>query len=298
VELRQLRYFIAVAEELNFHRAAERVNISQPPLSRQVALLENELGAELFVRAHHRVQLTEAGRVFLAHARMVIAAAQTAVDAAGRAVRGEVGTLTVGFVGSAIYSCIPRILPAFRERYPDVHLTLNAMSTTAQIEALRKQQLDIGLLRHAVRGRGLATEFLLRERFVVALPATHPMARRRVIALRSLADERFVMFQREDGPGPYTEILDLCRRENFTPRVVQEAGPMTIHGLVASGLGIAIVPEGTRCIHFENVVYRRLADAHAQTEFRLIWRRDNESTTVANFVQLAKEAMVGGAPPA
>jgi DNA-binding transcriptional LysR family regulator len=292
MELRQLRYFVAVAEELSFSRAAARVHISQPPLSRQVRLLEEGLGVQLLERDKHHVRLTEAGTVFLQHAQALLADAQSAALSAQRAARGEVGRLVIGFIGSAIYSCLPRVLRSFRESYPDVELVPTPLTISQQLDALRTKQIDAGFVRQPVQAEGIETVRLLREPYMVALPSGHRLAQEQTISLRALNSERFIIFRREEGPGAYNAIMQLCRRSGFTPSIAQEAGPMTtVIGLVGSGIGVAIVPASTQSIRIDEVVYRPLGGRRpAFTEFALALRKTGRSMALTRFVEIARQA--------
>jgi DNA-binding transcriptional LysR family regulator len=287
MNLRQLGYFVAVAEELSFSRAATRVHISQPPLSRQVARLEGELGVRLLHRTTHEVTLTEAGQAFLAEARQMLSLATRAGHAARRAARGETGHLRVGFIGSALYSSLPQLLRQFRQRYPEVELSLMQLTIAKQADALRNREIDLGIIRQYLSDDTLAMRRLVREPFVVALPLDHPLAKRKKIMLQSLAEEDFVVFSREDAPVVYQQMLQMCERAGYRPRIVQEARPMaTVVGLVAAGLGVAIVPESMQRINIEHVVYRTLGGTRACNEYVIAWHRENRSPALAGFMAL------------
>ncbi len=295
MELRHLRYFVAAAEELNFSRAARRVHISQPPLSRQIALLEREMGVRLFERGKHGVQLTRAGAVFLEDARGVLAGAGAAVSSAQRAARGEIGRLSVGFIASASYALLPHVLREFRLRYPDVKLVLRTLDITQQIDALQANRIDVGIVRMPISDSTLETALLMRERFVVALQRNHELARHGTLSLKSLANERFITSPRGDEVGFYNQgslILSMCQRVGFIPNVVQEVRPtQTMIGLVSAGIGIAIVPTSAQSIRIKGVVYRPLSDRHAITEFALAWRRADTSPILRAFSKIAAESI-------
>lgn len=233
MELRHLRYFVTVAEELHFGRAADRLQMAQPPLSQQIRQLEQELGVQLLYRTKRTVQLTESGRVFLQQARQILAQSEQAIEMAQRASRGEVGRLAIGFVGSATYSILPLALRTFRRRFPDVHLLLREMTTTEQIEALHDNQIQLGFVRSPLNDAELSVETILQESFVAVLPKDHVLASQDQVLLPSLANEPFVFFPRHLGTGFYDQIVDMCQQAGFTPHVAQEAIQMqTIVSLV------------------------------------------------------------------
>ena len=292
MELRHLRSFVVLAEELHFTRAARRLNLSQPPLSRQIALLEQTVGTLLFRRTKRHVELTPAGKAFLESTKTLLQNLDASVEEARRVARGEIGRLTVGMVGSAAYSVLPRIVRAFRERHPAVHLGFQSLTNTGQIEALHDGRIDVGLVRLPVRSDGIATHRLAAEAFIVALPSGHPAARPKTVSLRTLASEPFLIAPREAAVGYYDDIMALCGRAGFTPRVAHEASPFaTLIGLVGSGLGVAIVPASMEQIRLPEVVYRRLSDKAAKTTFALAVRDNERSPLVPRFVAIAREAL-------
>jgi DNA-binding transcriptional LysR family regulator len=289
VELRHLRYFVAVAEELHFHRAAARLHMSQPPLSQQIRALETELGVELLRRNRRRVDLTEAGSAFLGEAREILARVQHAGDLARRVARGEVGKLSVGFVGSAMYATLPEILRAFREEHPDVELQLRPFPTAPQLQALRDGRVDVGFLRPPVGSSGLEIETIQRETIVVALPRSHPLAHAASVGITQLQNETFVLLARTESPGVYDSLALTLSELAGNPRAVQEADDMqTLIGLVAAGIGVALVPISVSLLHRPGVVYRPLSGRAPTVELALAWRSGPLSPVVAAFLAVAR----------
>lgn len=239
IELRHLRYFVAVAEELHFGCAAARLNISQPPLSQQIQILEQQTGARLFARTNRSVSLTAAGKQFLADSRQILAQVDEAAARAARLHHGETGELRIGFTSSAPFiKAVSDTLSMFRQRLPDVHILTRETNTREQIVPLSEGALDLGLLRNTQLPDTLAWERVLREPLLAMVPANHPLARQPSVSLAALAREPFVFFDPHVGTGLYDDILGLLRRYGHTPKIAQEVGEaMTIIGLVAAGLG-------------------------------------------------------------
>jgi len=287
IELRHLRYFVAVAEELNFTRAAARLHMAQPPLSQQIRQLEEVLGVRLFDRTKHEVRLTDAGRAALAEARQTLAQAERVRIAARRVSEGVTGTLGVGFPGSFPHTTLPEILRAFRTKFPGVRLSLQECSTEEQLELLAAGKIDVGFVRLPVENapESLAVKPILREPLIVALPKKHPLARRTKVTLRALAEEPFILFPRHAAPGLYDQIEAICRRARFKPAVAQEATQIqTIVSLVSAGLGVAIVPRSMQTLHREHVVYRPLAGRSVMTEMAIAYEKDNPSMALKSFL--------------
>jgi DNA-binding transcriptional LysR family regulator len=290
MELRHLHYFIAVAEELHFSRAAERLCISQPPLSQQIRDLEDELGVKLFERTKRHVQLTEAGKVFLERSYLVLAQLEQAIEATQRIGRGEVGRLAIGFVDSATYTLLPDILRVFREQFPAIELRLHELTTAQQIHALHQNQIDVGVVRSAITEPGLSTECVLQESLVLALPQTHLLSAQVKVSVSTLADESFILFPAKLGPVFYEQIIQICQQAGFRPKVAQEAVQMqTIIGLVAAGLGIAFVPASLQNFHRSGVIYRPLQEQTPQTGLYLAWRQHDSSPVIRAFLSLAQK---------
>ncbi|EQA7361407.1 LysR substrate-binding domain-containing protein [Pseudomonas aeruginosa] len=290
MELRHLRYFIAVAEELHFGRAAERLGISQPPLSQQIQALEEEIGARLFERTNRRVELTDAGRLFLDESRQVLAQVNKAVLLARRAHLGELGELKIGFTSSAPFtSTIPSSIHAFRKAYPDVHLDLQEMSSRQVLKALLEESLQVGVIRPLALPDAVHWVELFREPLVAVLRADHPLAAGSEdgLAIAALAEEPFVFFPRSYGTGLYDQVIALTRQAGFSPRIAQEASEaMTIIGLVSAGLGVSILPASFRRTRVDGVVYRTLSDPEATTAVWLVRRQNEGSPLALSFIDL------------
>jgi DNA-binding transcriptional LysR family regulator len=288
VELRQLRYFVAVAEELHFRRAAERLHISQPPLSQQIRALEEELGFALLVRTRRRVELTPAGAAFLRDARALLTELDAAVATARRIDAGQTGRLRITFVGSALLSIVPGTVERFRRSRPGVELELHERATVDQLRAVRAGVADVGLVRPPIEDDGeLRTATVLRERTVAALPAGHPLAAARRLALRRLAAEPLVLFPRDQAPGFHDLLVDSLAGAGGVPRVIQYAPEMlTIIGLVAAGTGVSLVPESVQRLALDGVTYRPVAGA-PRSELVAITRAGDDSALVRAFVSEA-----------
>jgi DNA-binding transcriptional LysR family regulator len=295
MELRHLRYFVVLAEELHFGRAAQRLGISQPPLSQQILALERALDARLLERTNRRVELTEAGRVFLVEARATLDQAERAAAIVGRSQRGEVGELKIGFAPSAPFIApFMKTILAFRQTRPDIRLVLEELVTPQQIDALAERRLHIGFIRKPAfpdLPDQLAAVELYREPLAVVLRADHRLAARHqdgAALLKALASEPFVFFPRESGTSLYDQVVALCRKAGFRPRIEQEArANSTILGLVAAGLGASVLPASLQAIAVENVAYRALSAADAKSSIWLVHRRHDQSPASRAFVALA-----------
>jgi DNA-binding transcriptional LysR family regulator len=292
MELRHLRYFITVAEELHFGRAAQRLNMTQQPLSRQIRDLEIEIQVTLFHRTKRTVRLTEAGKVFLERSYLVLAQLEQAIAVTQQIGRGEVGRLAIGFVDSAMYTLLPEIVRVFREQFPAVELRLYELTTAQQIQALHHKQVDIGIVRSAISEAGLSVECFLPESLVLALPEIHPLSAQTQVSLSTLADELFILFPAKMGPVFYEQIITICQQAGFRPKVAQEAVQMqTIVGLVAAGLGIAIVPASLQNFHRSGVIYRPLQEQIPKTGLYLAWRQHDTSPVLSAFLSLTRSKL-------
>ncbi|WP_243382306.1 LysR substrate-binding domain-containing protein [Geothrix alkalitolerans] len=299
MELRLLRYFTVVAEELHFSRAAARLHMAQPPLSQQIKQLEQEIGVPLFARTRRHVELTEPGRQFLGSAREILAQVDHAVLQVQRAARGEVGEIAIGLVSSASYEdTLPRILRAYRERHPDVAITLHELSSGEQVAALREDRIRVGLLRPPIHEPGLATTTVLREPLVAVLPADHRLAGRPRIPLAALAGDPFIMIPRSHGLGILDLVMGACLAAGFTPHIAQEAKEIqTVVGFVAAGYGVSLMPRAVRRLSHAGVAYVPLAPPQVQIEVAAAYRQGDASPLLAAFLAVLKEATSGRALP-
>lgn len=283
IELRHLRYFIAVAEELHFGHAAARLNISQPPLSQQIQILEQQIGARLFARTNRSVSLTEAGRQFLADSRQILSQVDDAAARAARLHHGETGELRIGFTSSAPFiKAVSDTLSTFRRRYPDVHIQTRETNTREQIVPLNEGALDLGLMRNTQLPETLVWERVLREPLLAMVPRDHPLTSQPRVSLRELAREPFVFFDPHVGTGLYDDILGLLRRYDLTPTIAQEVGEaMTIIGLVAAGLGVSILPASFRRVQLSEMCWLPIEEQDAVSEMWLVWSKHREQGQAA-----------------
>src|SRR5262249_29178678 len=296
MELRHLRYFIAVAEERHVTRAAERLGMQQPPLSQQIRALERELDVQLFRRRPRGVELTDAGSARLAAGRAVVDHIEHGAAAARRTARGDQGRIAVGFTSSApFHPFVPRIIRTYREAFPLVALTLEEGGTIELIDHLRDERIDVAFVRTAISDQeGLVVSPLLKEAMVLALPRAHDLARRtnKAVSLTALAEETFIVYRRHNGPGLYDAILSACTVAGFSPRVGQEA-PRIVStlNLVAAGLGISLVPESLQRMRMDGVVFRRIGGAaQPKAPLYLASRRGEASAAVRKFLALIKRS--------
>jgi DNA-binding transcriptional LysR family regulator len=291
VELRQLRYFVAIAEEGSFSRAAIRLHVSQPPLSTQIRSLEEELGAPLLARTNRGVSLTASGQVFYEEVRAILARLENARTRALQADRGDVGMLSVGFVSIADYGILPPALKSFRSQFPLVEVQLHELTTDAQIRELRAARLDLGFGLAPVEEPDLEFMSILREALVLAVPADHPTATGDTIDLRRLARDSFIVPPRDIAPGLYDLTISRCRSAGFAPRIVQNARQMqTVIGLVSCGMGLALVPSSVRNLKRTGVRYLQLRGRPSRIELGILRRRETANALGAHFVAALKAA--------
>lgn len=292
MDLRHLRYFIAVAEELSFTRAADRLHIAQPPLSQQIRQLEEELGVVLLHRTKRSVELSGAGQVFLEHARQIMRATEVAAAQTRRAERGEIGRLSVGFFEHTSYTLLPPIFRSYRERFPNVDVSVRWFPVIGQADALRRGEIDIAFMRPVGDFEDITTEELVTEPFVIAVPASHPFATKESLALSDCSAERFIMYTPHLAPDFHNMILRMCAAAGFTPQVALEVGQVyTCLGLVSAGIGLAFVPSSVQRIHLDHVVYKRLRSKSLPVEVMLGWRSRNTSPLIRTFAETAKDVI-------
>ncbi len=290
MELRHLRYFVAVAEELNIRRAAERLHVSQPPLSRQIHDLEDEVGTRLFVRGRHGVRLTEAGQCFLAEARQILSQSQRAVHLAQAASRGETGRLELAYSAAFFDPAFTRAIRLFRQRFASVELKIRELLTYQQVQELLERRLDLGYvgLRFVELEKELEFECVRKGILWVALPPGHRLARKPRVALRALASEPFVAPPRS-APAYREALVGFCRSAGFDPDLAHEGNnAQCMLELVAAGAGVALVPETFRQLLPVEVEFRPLGPHPPQLEFHIAWRRDNGSPPLLAFLEILR----------
>jgi DNA-binding transcriptional LysR family regulator len=291
MDLKHLTAAVAVADHLHFGRAAAALGVAQPPLSQQVKALEAELGVTLFERTTRTVHITPAGEAFVAEARAALSMVDSAARKAKAAGRGETGELSIGMVGSSVQHPLPKIIRAFRARYPAVTLSFHVLPTVTQLARLRTSVLDVGLLRPPLPGPADDIELVSvsREPLVAVLPSDHRLATQRRIVVSTLKDEPFVLFPRALGPGLYDEITALCRRGGFIPSVEQEAVQLpTIVGLVAAGCGVSILP-GSAAQPRPEVVFLPVSPLVRLVDLAIALPSRDRSATAVNFTALARD---------
>ncbi|MPS28134.1 MAG: LysR family transcriptional regulator [Alcaligenaceae bacterium] len=295
-----LRQFIAVAESLNFGRAAERLHIAQPALSYAVGKLERHLGVRLLHRGRGGVSLTPAGHTFLAEGERLLQQIGHAVEQTRAAAHGKAGKLTIGFLGTCGYGLMPRLVEHFRGACPDVELQLFEMSTLEQLAAFADQRIDLGLLRTPFFGPqdDLETHLLTTDELVAALPAGHPLSGRKRITISDLRDARFVVFGRDHVPAAYASLMALCLGSGFHPTIIQECAQVSsMLSVVAAGTGVGIVPGDLLALRHQRVRFVPLSATHpaARVEVSLAWRKDSDHAGARNFVASARACLEANA---
>lgn len=290
MDLKKLRYFIAVAEELHFNRAAKKLNITQPPLSQQIQSLEEELGVKLLERTKRQVRLTSAGAIFLEESRNVVAQLERSIKITQLASQGKFGQLSIAFVDSASGSLMVNALKKFRERFPDVKLTLFEMTSVQQLKAIHDGKVHVGFLRCADPSIHINSRLYTNESLMAVLPQTHPLAHHSTLSLRSLADESFILSPPHMGASFHNLILDFCGQHGFQPQIVQEAVQMyTIVNLVAAGIGISIVPSSVSVFQRSDVVFRSFQEESPSIPLYAAWKTGTHETVLTHFLEVVEE---------
>lgn len=291
IELRHLRYFVAVAEELHFGRAAERLHLSQPPLSQQIRKLEEILGYELFLRTSRSVQLTIAGRAFLPRALRTLRNMQRDMEETRSIGRGEVGSLNIGFVGSAVLTTLPRIFRTYREGYPRVHLKLQESFSARVIEGMENGTHDAGILRDSDPTEDIEIETIYSEPYIAVLPSWHRCAKQKSISPSALRDEPFVYYPQTAGARAFEKPLTIFEEYGFRPHIAQEASHwMTILSLVGAGFGVSVSPACVARIASREVVCVPMRGTKVMSHIELAWLTGESRPIVKAFLQIAKEA--------
>lgn len=290
MDLRLLRYFAVLADELHFGRAATRLHISQPPLSQQIRILEEEMGTALFMRSQHRVELTEAGKTLKQQVPLIFAQFERAIDLTRCAGRGEAGSLAIGIISSAMVEPLPRALREFNARHPQVRWTLHEMTPAAQIQALKEKRLDVCFFRFMHDDPEIGREVVMHEPAVAVLAQAHPLAARPQLALRELAGERFISFGREESQlARY--LHECCVEAGFTPDIAQEVVEVhTLLCLVRERLGVALLPASACQLATGGVAFRPLTEPSPDVSMHARYRADDASPVLALFLATVREA--------
>jgi DNA-binding transcriptional LysR family regulator len=286
VELRHLRYFVAVAEELHFGRAAQRLGIVQPALSKQIVALERELGVTLFVRSKRGVSITEAGQALYSETRDILQRVDHATDVAKLTDSGALGSLAIGFIGPAMWNILPPLMREHRDRVPEIHFRLYEMTSGPMIQQVRDRILDAGFIRPFGHDQDLEIKTVWSEPFAIAMACDHPLAEQDVIDLADAADETFVLVSREGSPGLFDQCLALCQSYGFSPLAIQEGNTGgAMFGMVAAGLGVTLIPESADLVPWPGVAFRPLVKSELQLSLAVAYRRDNRSTALTAFLE-------------
>jgi DNA-binding transcriptional LysR family regulator len=296
-DLTQLACFVAVAEELHFGRAAERLCMTQPPLSRQIQLLEHSLGLKLFERTSRTVRLTTAGSVFLVDAMRLLNLAEQAVTTAQRTSRGESGQVTVGFTSVMGFDLMPRLIASGQRKLPDINIVLKEMVTIDQLEALENNVIDVGFLWPLTCRLHLKYQTVFRDPLVVIMPSDHPLASRSGIALSDLNALPFIMYSSR-GRYFYNLVTGLLVSSGVTPKFVQHLDQvLTVVGLVRAGMGVSIVPASVSRFRLDDIVFKPILQQNVITEGRMVWREDNRNPALDTFHHFASEFFAGNCVP-
>ncbi|MFT9816758.1 LysR substrate-binding domain-containing protein [Lysinibacillus sp. NPDC056185] len=288
MDIRKMRYFIMVAEELNFSRAAERLRMAQPPLSQEIRKLEVELGVQLFHRTKRMVELTDAGKIFLEGSQQTLLQLERTIKETQLAAEGKIGSLIIGFVDST--EIVIEVLNKFRERFPKIHLILREMTTEQQLKALYEKQIHIGFIRSKQNNGILSSEVCSEESLKLVLQQDHPFALLPDIPLRLLIDEPFILFPRHMGPNFYDLIISYFWDHGVSLNVVQEAIQMqTIVNLVATGMGVSVVPSSVESYKHPGVIYKKIQETTPKVNLYVSWREDEKSAVVNHFLTVVRE---------
>lgn len=291
MDFRHLKYFIAVAEEENISRAAKRLNISQPPLTRQIKQLEEDLDVSLFVRTPKGMELTEAGELFLEEARNIRTLFDLAKERTQRAAQGKLGRLDIAIFGSGILDAIPNILLAFTEKFPDVSIHLHQMTKAEQIEALRQKRITVGFNRLLPPLPDITSEPIDKERLLIAVNAKDPLSKKERILFKEMKDYPFILYPTGTRPSFMDTVISVCHEKGFVPKIAQEVGDAVASvALVASGFGICLVPESLSVLSMPGVVLRPIADLpdHVKIDLSCIYRSDDQSPLLKEFLKTAR----------
>lgn len=297
MDFRQLQYFVAVAEELHFGRAADRLQITQPALSKQIAGLETTLEVQLLFRTKRTVELTHAGQTFLHQARQLLHQKETAIQLTRQTGCGDIGHLSIGFTKTATQTVLPQLLRDFLKRYPKVEIEMVELTTEAQVKALNQDVIDLAFLHPPIDQRGLQVYPILEESFVAVLPPQHPLGQYDVIPLKALAQEPLIIHPRQEGPILYDGFLQVCQRVGFQPQIVKESISLqTRLCFVAAGLGITFVSDQFQSLVGNNVICRPLENCPIHLQFGAAWRQRSSNPALHNLLQILSNTITTHSP--
>ncbi len=297
MDLRVLRYFCAVVHEGHFGRAAARLGIAQPPLTRQIQKLERDLDVLLLHRVHKRFEVTQAGQLLYERALRLLAGADQAQLDVRRASSGEMGRFTVGFVHSTAFTILPSVIGRFRQAYPDVQLEVREMHYNNLVPALEGGSVDVGLLRPHINSRVLQIVTLIREPFMALVPVGHRLANQKATSLRQLANEPFVLFSRTGSPLIHMHVMQMCLRAGFTPATIQLADQIhTVAGFVGAGMGVAIAPSTITSFNFPGLRCLHITDRVEPLPMAMAWRQGKATVLIRNFAKIARAAAAAWRP--
>jgi len=290
MELRHLRYFVAVAEEVNIHRAAERLHISQPPLSVAIQQLEEELQTPLFTREGRNIHITKAGEFFLIEARHILTQVEQSCFQTKQVGEGKAGLIKIGFISSSVTGILQQLVSQYKKLYPDVQIDLKQYSGDRVINKISNKEIDVGIERFPINlPNDLKMEIMIKEAWFAAINKNHPLSKKKIIKVTDLKNEPLIFYPRWNSPASYDDVIDIFTNKKITPNIVQEATEqMTIAALVASDVGIGIVPEAMKKVKVNNVVHRPIEGTKNRTGFGVISRQEND-VLVHQFLDMAKD---------
>jgi DNA-binding transcriptional LysR family regulator len=290
ITFKEIKYFIAVSEELNFRRAAKKLNISQPPLSQQIKLLEEKIGFKLLKRDKSHVSLTLAGNKFLSDSYDITSKIKRSILNGKKISRGEIGTLRIGFSTLASFFILPEVISKFYKSYKGVELQLKEMRTEKIIKEILDKKIDLGFAGKKIINKDINSISLYKEKIILAINRNNPLSKRKNISISDMRNENFILFPKSKGAvGLYDKIIEFCKKANFEPNVVQEAYEIeVILGLVSGGMGIALIPENSGKLYLNNIIFKKFKETSPTSEIYLLIRKNEEDSIVKNFFNLNK----------
>ncbi len=290
ITLKEIKYFIAVSEELNFRKAAKKLNISQPPLSQQIKTLEEKLNFKLFERDKSGVKITLAGKNFLNNSYDIILKINNSIESARKINKGELGTLRIGFSTLASFFLLPKKISNFLKKYPSVELKLKEMRTEKIVEEIKEQKIDIGFAGKKIIDKDIKSISLFKENIVLAINKNNNLAKKEEVSIKDIRHEKFILFPKSKGSvGIYDRIIEFCQKANFEPKVIQEAYEIeVILGLVSGGLGVALIPENSGLLNLNNIVFKPFKEKAPKSEIYLIMKNYNSNPLTKNFFDISK----------